>query len=281
MRLPCLLLLLSCLAAACIDKQEGCLDIDAVNFDFTADQACPDCCQFPVLKIAALHQLVPADQPDTVLPFRYDTPYAQPLDTARKVVFKRIRFVLSGFEIQRPDGQWVGVRDSAAFALLDGETFRTADDFVILDRDRFQAATAGTLLFSGLAKAVRFRVGLPEPLLQLDPDALPDDHLLHPENDTLLYSDSLGYRPLRLDFALDTAATAPVRSLTIRQPVPVELQLPLPVQIDRGFDVRLTLQLDYMAWFQGLDFEGDPAPFLSGVVQNLPSGFSVFELKTE
>ncbi|HMV23421.1 MAG TPA: hypothetical protein PKA71_03780, partial [Saprospiraceae bacterium] len=38
---------------ACYQPKEGCLDINATNFDATADEEC--CCQYPVLQLKFKH----------------------------------------------------------------------------------------------------------------------------------------------------------------------------------------------------------------------------------
>lgn len=36
---------------SCVSRVEGCLDVAASNFDFSADRSCEDCCTYPLLSI--------------------------------------------------------------------------------------------------------------------------------------------------------------------------------------------------------------------------------------
>ena len=40
---------------SCAEKQEGCLDVYATNFEFEADKVCEDCCTYPVFELEVSH----------------------------------------------------------------------------------------------------------------------------------------------------------------------------------------------------------------------------------
>ena len=48
--------LLIILLASCYEKQEGCLDFRAKNYDFSADKPCSDCCTYPSMRLGVSHE---------------------------------------------------------------------------------------------------------------------------------------------------------------------------------------------------------------------------------
>jgi len=42
--------------ASCYEKQEGCLDFRARNYDFGADEPCSECCTYPSMKLSVAHE---------------------------------------------------------------------------------------------------------------------------------------------------------------------------------------------------------------------------------
>ena len=65
-------------------------------------------------------------------------------------------------------------------------------------------------------------------------------------------------------------------------PLSVTLPLTEPLVVERGFDIRLTLKLDYMDWFNNVDLINDfPLNIQRKINNNLVSAFSVVEIRLE
>jgi hypothetical protein len=278
-----LILSLSLLLSGCFQPKEGCLDIRAANYDVSADDPCTDnCCKYPTLSITLQHRVILPGQPDTSFTMRYDSLYPAPFDTTHYFSFERSRFFLSNFRLVRENGGEVGVSDSIKLKTVSGVDFTVKNSFAKADRDIFQASSGGVFLASGVFTKIKFTLGLPDPLPQTDPESVPTGHPLSIANDTLIYEEGAGYIPSRLIFRPDTLPGTD--SLDFRFLTPREVELPLaePFVVEQGFNLKLTLFINYLAWFEGIDLKNDsPATMQAKIDSNLTKAISVTEIKME
>ena len=243
---------LALLLTACYEKQEGCLDIRAVNFDVAADLPCSDCCTYPRLSLKPEHRLV---FPDSVLPFRYDSLYATPSHPDVGFRVHRLRYYLSGIRLLGA-GQAGRVVDSITLYLPQGGgdtlAVRAAADFVLADRDFLQAVQLGTWEGQGQFDRLEFIIGIDFNLRQADPDRMPPGHPLSAPADGVNWEEGTGYIS---NFLAYTLASQPED--TIRVPVsvaaPVSVSIDPPLDIPPGYNLRLNLFFNYLAWWDGLD----------------------------
>ena len=271
------------LLAGCFQPKEGCLDVRAANYDVSADDPCTDnCCKYPTLSVTLQHRIVLPTEPDTAYTIRYDSIYPAPFDTAHYFSFERSRYFLSNFRLVRENGEEVGVSDSVELETISGVPFTVRNSFAKADRDIFQASSVGVILSKGTFTKIKFTLGLNDPLPQTDPQSVPTGHPLSIANDTLIYEEGTGYIPNRLVFRRDTVTGTD--SLNFRFLTPKEVTLPLsePFVLERGFNIKLTLFVNYMAWFEGVDLANDsPATMQTKIDSNLTKAFSVTEIKME
>ena len=93
---------------ACYEDQEGCLDINATNFDVEADINCPDCCTFPMLQLDYQHK---AETADTTINFSYESiTYQDGAGNPFRV--RSVQYYLSDFHLIIPGGDTVQVADT-------------------------------------------------------------------------------------------------------------------------------------------------------------------------
>lgn len=274
------LLLIS--ALGCYQPRQGCQDIRAVDYDVTADEPCSTgvCCTYPVLTVTLLHR---ADIPGVLkegFVFRYDSLYPSPADTAHLFSFQRCRFIIRDLRLVADSGREIPVSDSIELETTAGVSFMERNSFVKVERDIFQPVKAGTYLAEGSFTHLRFRFGLSPPLRQADPAALPKGHAL--KDDTLLYREGEGYASLRLQFKRDSlSGTLP---LDIRSAVDMETELPLPevFELDYGFNLRMSLEVNYLAFFEGVNLALDSeAEIVEKIEANISKAFSVSSISME
>jgi len=277
----CLLFVTCCLCFnSCFTDVEGCLDLAATNFDVSADKACKDCCEFPTLTLAFQHRGIPSYNPDTSFSFKYDTPYSVFPDTSRKFSVQRIRFFISNFKLVNENGQEVGVMDSLELEAPAGTTLKVEDNFAKVDRDIFQANKIGTFVTQGLFRKIRFTLGLAPELLQTAPESVPAGHPLNVDQDSLNFEEGTGYIPLLIQLKKDIFPGTLLTKFKIMEPIQIELKLLGPFEVKEGFSLTVSLQINYLAWFAGVDFANDAdAEIENKIVQNLASSFSLIELK--
>lgn len=267
--------------AGCYEPEEGCLDYRATNYDVTADNACADCCTFPVLKLALRHQAVWPPNPDTSITFKYNTHYATPFDKFHYFKVNRFRFFISGLHLIRTDGQAYTLPDSLTFTSQNNSTFKTEDNYTKADRDILQTATLGTLITEGTYDKVELTIGLPEEVLTASPDDLPSGHALA-TSDTLLYDTLSGYRHGIVRLYRDTLDSSPLEEFTFAASQQLTLALPEVIDVRPGHNVKLTLTLNYLALFDGVDLENDALETIRDkVFQNLGFAMNVTELVLE
>lgn len=265
---------------SCYEPKEGCLNIDAVNYDVTADDLCGDCCSFPELSLSVRHEIrLPGD----TVAFQYGVPYPSVQEEKGSFVVDRARYFLSNFRLVLESGEIVGISDSLTIVFADGQSFRVENNFAKLDRDNFQTKNIGTILMEGTVNEVQFTFGLEEFLQQKEPTSgIPTSHPLDISSDTLIYEDGLGYIPNLLIIRRDTFPTTDSLTFQFFEPMQVSIPLDAPVFIERGFDVKLTMRVDYLDWFKGIDFNLDGYKTIEEKIEtNLSNVFQVTELRME
>jgi hypothetical protein len=123
---------------------------------------------------------------------------------------------------------------------------------------------------------VKFSLGLPPGALSADPATVPASSSFSIKGDTLSYNGDFGYVPNLLSFKRDTATATPVTTLKMTEITVFDLALPKPFMAEQGFNVCITLRVNYLVWFDGVDFQQDSDDAIrQKVLANLPGSFSV------
>jgi hypothetical protein len=270
------------LLAGCYAPTEGCLDLEATNYDVSADDPCPDCCTYPTFNLLFQHQVVLATQPDTSFALKYGTKYPSPFDTNHLFYIDRGRFFVSDLKLIRESGEELGVTDSFWLPLLNGDSVYLENNFSKHDRDIFKVATIGSIRTSGLFKGVKFTLGLTPLVRQAWVDTLTAGHPLAVENDSLSYLKNIGYLPVHLTIRRDTLPNTVPMDFVFTDERQISLSFPQTVSIEKGFKIKVTLRLDYIALFTGVDFKNDTESVIrSKIDSQLSNAFSAISLKLE
>lgn len=276
------LALLALSALGCYQPKQGCQDLRAIDYDVTADEPCTTgvCCTYPALTVTLLHR---ADIPGVLkqgFVFRYDSLYPSPFDTSQYFSFQRCRFIIRDLRLVADNGNEVPVSDSIELQTTTGVVFTERNSFVKVERDIFQPAKVGTYLAEGRFTHLRFRLGLSPSLQQTDPASLPKGHLL--KDDTLLYQEGDGYASLRLKFKRDSMAGTLPLDMRSKVEGPVELPLPEVFVLNYGFNLRMSLEVNYLALFEGVDLASDSeAEVVEKIEANIFNAFSVSSISME
>jgi hypothetical protein len=264
---------------SCFEPKEGCLDINATNYDVESDDPCPDCCNYPTLSISTLHQVLVKNTLDSFVNLKYNFFYPAPSNDLDTFAILRSRFFISNVKLIKQDGTAVGVSDTIGIGFPNGSRVVYEDNFAKLDRDIFAASAIGTTITEGLFDKINFTLGLPEELLGLDTASIPAGHPLDFRSDTIIYQEGTGYVPFFLSVKTDTAAAALPTEMRLFQPSQISLPIEPPVNIEQGYNIKLKLRINYMAWFEGVDFANDSEDAIrQKIAANLPNAFSVTEI---
>ncbi len=266
----------------CYEPKEGCLDIDATTYDVSADDPCDDCCEYPVLSLLMQHHVVLATQPDTSFSMKYDSLYPSPFDPSHYFSIDRGRFFISDLKLVRENGEEIGVLDSIWLPLTSGDSIFVEDNFSKHDRDIFQAASVGTVRTSGLFSGVKFTVGLSTAVQQAWVSKIVATHPLAVKNDTLSYEKGFGIIPFNLTFRPDALPGTQPIDFRFTDPKQISLDFAQPIMVERGFNLKLTLRIDYMALFQNVDFlHHSKSIIFENIDSQIANAFSVTALKLE
>ncbi len=263
------------LFSACYEREEGCLDLQATNFDLSADRPCADCCTYPSLLLSPLHRVVPADQPDTSLNFSYDTAYAVEPHLQDSFRFQSVFFYLYNFCLKGPEAR-LEVPDELSWYDAEGERHVSKDDFVLVEAGSSSRLVLGSLRDYGLFDSLIFWVGLPPEIQAADVARMPSGHPLQIRADSLNWDEGTGYIPFRLAIYRDADQVSDSTVLRIFEPVRIGLSAnEAPFEVLQGSDAVLELHINYLAWFQGADVRNDSPDALEARLQSqLSAAFS-------
>ncbi len=262
------LLLVILSVSNCREKVEGCLDIEATNFSFSADEACPDdCCTYPVL--------------DFEIAFRWDTLsmiYNEPYDLLRRVIkITKSKFYISDISLTNST-ESLRITDRIELTVNDGSSsvVEFVDDFALLSRD-FSSFNynIGEIRGTGSFDTLRFVVGLSEDANKVEPDLAPEGHPLSIQADSM-WSMEDAYVFNKLIIIPDTLPPQDTLEFNISA-TKVEIALPFNYELEVGNDLTVPLIIDYSKWFEGINFEANPAEVKQNIVENTTKAFSVNE----
>jgi hypothetical protein len=270
------------LLAACYEPKEGCLDIEATNYDVSADDQCPKCCTYPKLSVQVLHYIVSPKKPDSLFAMRYATKYQGLLDSNEFFFLDRGRFFISNLKLVRQSGEEVGVRDSVLLPRTVGDSIRVENNFSKHDRDILQAASLGTVRTEGLFVGVKFTIGIPQLLLdEVAIDSI-NSGALFVRNDTLSHDSLTGVIPVRFMLRPDTLDNTPKLDFQFKEPYEISLPFAQPVAIERGYNIKVVLGLNYSVLLENVDFKNDnEATIRAKIDSQLTNAFSIVSIKVE
>ncbi len=277
-----ILLFAFCFLYSCASKKDGCLDINATNFDVSADQSCGDCCTYPTLKLTFSHKIVPAVNPDSTANFKYNTAYQIPFDTSEVFDIERIRFHVSNFKLIDLQGNKIGVLDTIQLE-NDFGPFTVEDNFAKVDRDIFTASSIGTFIGGGQYVGAEFEIGLDSEIQNAKPASTPSNHPLNINNDSLLY-DSIQntYLTSLIILNRDTLSSTDSTEIKLYESVSIPINFGLPVTIYEGFNLNIQIQIDYLKWFENIDIQlANIEEIELQILENLPNAFEIMEIKLE
>lgn len=273
-------LVIACLFfTTCYQPESGCLDVEAKNFELTADEPCDSdnsatsCpCIYPVLSFDELNYIVEKVdyQPDAF--YRIDTQYIR---------IQSIQFYLSGFQFRSTSGEWISVEDTISLVVLNDEnqleTQLLTDDFLLVNQQ--SSIDIGAIKQHGSFDSLRFVVGIETPANSAAPDSITNTSHPLAETDMHTGSQETGYVFNQFIFHRDTLSetTAITINLTATNSSLMELKMPFSYETPIGTDFSLgTLQVDHAKWFDGINFVVDTeAIMIEKIVANTPKVFSV------
>ena len=241
---------------ACNQPEEGCLDIQAANYNVEADRPCAGCCTYPTFRVDLLHKVIRGDTEENLLfdSLAYTDGGGQRFGLlSLKFYLSRLRLVRSGGEAI-PSFDTIGLR----FPQMPGDTlvFPVEDNFALADPANFRQRVMGAFRAQGQMEEIRFLWGLPDTANAADPAYVPEGHPLSDEE--MYINGEEGHIFSRLEVFTLTSPTDTVRTLLeisgedkLRQ-----LAFPASFYLDPGFSPVMVFRINYADWFAAIDLEG-------------------------
>ncbi len=161
----------ACLLGACNERVSGCLDIQAANFDFSADRGDQSMCVYPDLILNVFYQW------DTT---SLQTDHLYQDVTGRSYAIHGVQVLFSGFVVRDDAGVDHAIEEHVLIqtgSCDSGTEQDIPDDFVFADRSAINYII-GTYRYSGLVNQFRMTVGVADTDTPLCLDALPSGHPL-------------------------------------------------------------------------------------------------------
>jgi hypothetical protein len=282
-RIKTSLLIYLCLSiASCYEPQEGCLDIQAVNYDFSADENVPEDCQYPDLLVNISHIY---STPDTIYTFRLnDSVY---LDrNNHPFIVGDLRFYISNFRLLDSDGVQSGIEENLVISIPQTNgTFieqEIEDNYAIASPAIPQTFTIGTQRESFLVSGFRFTLGIEGITNNADPALMPDNHPLSYQDSTLYFSQDSGYVFNYISLFRDTTAADTIPEILRIGTTPYlqEFTFTTDVKKNNGVNFQVNLQVDYSLWFAEIDVVADdPATLIEKISNGIANSFSIVSIQ--
>ena len=261
---------------SCYEDREGCLDINATNFNVEADIACVDCCTYPALQLDFQHKVVLAD---TVLNLSYvDSTYRDGFGNPFRI--SNIQYYLSGFHLIRTGGDTLQVADTLQITKSDGETITIKDDFLLVNPGVFGFESLGTFRTEGDYAGIGFNFGIGPVANQLDTTYFEEDHPLSAQNPNM-YLGNEGYAFAKIDLLLNPANDSLTTEIIIngdKNLIPVDILSDF--NLLEGINPRFILFVNYLEWFNNVDVINDtPEMMNQKIASQLANSFALLEIQ--
>lgn len=243
-----LLFLLPLVCASCYEDRVGCLDPDAANYALLADEACPDCCTYPVLSV----RVSPVWEGEAVVPA---ATYADGAGHPFRLVDFRfylgdLRLLAEGIDLPEP-------QRGVPLTLTDGTDVTLNGNYTLGTSARTTREVGSIRLGNRPVAGFAGSYGLPDRFRGVLPASAPSGDALRTQPRRLNYLDGNGYVQSRLEYVL--AGTTDTLSVSTYGSVPFTFTFADPVTPDRGADIRLDLEADLAELLGEIDLTADSA----------------------
>ncbi len=277
-------LLLITLISSCYKPTSGCLNIDATNYNASADEPCDDCCSFPNLNIKITHSVTTEGTfgQDSCINHSFDATFNNVANNYFQI--KGMEFYLSDFQLIMSDGSISEVEDEMTFMIYDDAISQTIkdttvkDDFVLVKRSS-PNYTIGEFRKPGTYIELRFKVGIDEKLSSIDADTLASSHPLSSDNLLSFSTRDSGFIYQNFSLVKDTLTNPTeieVYKIGKETANSVQVILSLPGELKPGFDAEIPIKVNYSTWLRGINFGTDDLETIkSTIVSNTADAFEI------
>jgi hypothetical protein len=230
--LACTLLIM--LMSACNTRIEGCLDVNAENFDLNGERPCKDCCTYPSMQLSLTQKWNDDNFANT------DT-----LIDSQSHAYKitDLKYFMTTWSWKDVEGNQFTV--DTVEADCNGTPFRYTPDILVIDTRQF-LYTLGTIRVAPHITSISATLGL-----TVDYSCLEEGDVNTPASVTdqspLWNSQSGKLETIRLILQKDIAVEA---YDTLYMDYTLGNTIDYDLEMEKGFDTPLTLTVNYAQWFR-------------------------------
>jgi len=250
-RLVSLLFLLFAITG-CNTKIEGCLELNASNFDFEAESPCDGCCTYPTANLSLTQKWNDGNYTNT------DTLYDI---NHQPYIINDLKYFLSAWSWQDVDGMVYTV-DSVSVP-CNTEILTYTPDILTADTRKF-AYPLGTIRLAPMTDSLFMTFGLVEDFSCLENNDETTPVNLNDQS-PLWNSETASLETIRLILQRDLES---VTFDTIFITTKLDFRLPYTLFFTKGMNESFNLTVDYAQWFQDADI-GDLPSFEISILNHL------------
>lgn len=222
------------LLASCYEKQEGCLDFRAEDYDFSADIECEDCCTYPDLKLGVTHYWG-----DTTL--MTDSVYTNSVDQSIKIL--NAQFYLTEV-VLLDDGEETTVPETLEVVDSSGTSEEISAAFAFVRNTRF-TYILGTFEEAQVYDGISFKFGVDGNYI--------DEELVE---DVLFFDDeTYEYVNFRMEYITDQVTLDTLTFELEGVDFVSEIELSGTIDIPLGEEHTIDIIADYDLLFDDIDIE--------------------------
>lgn len=257
-----LLILTTVLMASCYERQEGCLDINASNYSFVADDPCEGCCTYPTFSIKLKHFWK-----DTIL--FPDSVYVTDLQEQIQIVENS--FYISDIVLTSDSGQSFRIEEKIDVTDPENMISEIFEDIEFTELTR-QNYSIGTFKSPFVVSKLDFVIGIAGNYIATDEE---DDFISDPD---FYNEESSHHTNMRFSFVDDfvTNDTLSIASIGKQMVVPVSIGMSYEIPTGTSFSIPVVLDYDLlMKGIQISDLKGNEG--LTKLQDNLKTAFRLEE----
>lgn len=254
------------LLSSCFEPQEGCLDINATNFEPSADENC--CCILPNYKVQMAHRVGEEI-------FNLDSTYLNNL--GQEFIIRNVQFYLSNFKLLDENNEALEANQKLNAVWMENANLRQdsiKDDIILVNRPFFERIL-GTSSEVKDFQGVEFCYGLKDTANCVIADSISSTHPLGPKTDSLyIYPDGkYHFAILELEDGNGNSYDLELGSNGLDI-----IFLDYFYSPNRGEEASIRLITDYSMWLEGVNFlTMTKEQIADKIVLNIPSSFRIFE----
>ncbi len=248
----------------CLQPIEGCLDVNATNFDVTAGKDCDKSCTctYPSLVISANYVSGTNN-------FNYNTTYINNVGDSFRLVSAQM--YLSDFQLVNDKNITIRTTDSVALTRAT-DTIKVLNNYALIGKSVGFDFTIGTFNSTDKFTKIKFRVGLDDVALKTIPSKMPTTHPLSTKSDSMYISSQSQYIFNKFVIAKGSNFKDTLRLNII---TPKDLEFVKALSFPLGFNARIPLTINYLQFFKDVKFSEPENQIRQKIVDNTSSAFSI------